>query len=193
MYAGAEPQDPPPPPPPYQEGDPVHADIVRRRRATSNQKSASQTRREQIAALEEIWYPFETPAIACLKAPSALQSHMPVSSGEVTIVTQCSLDRLDRLEAMSRSWSGLISCAVHVPDLACEAEAMAQLISLHARVEAMGKCRLFLTTLVEDLAGFPVEVAGMYPINKLRNGERCVACVTCVAHVTCVACVAWSG
>ena len=108
-------------------------------------------------------------------------------------MTQCSLDRLDRLEAMSRSWSGLISCAVHVPDLASEAEAMAQLISLHARVEAMGKCRLFLSTLVEDLAGFPVEVAGMYPINKLRNGERCVACVTCVARVTCVACVAWSG
>ena len=48
---------------------------------------------------------------------------------------------------------------------------MAELIDLHARVEAMGQCRLYLTTVTEDLTGFPTAVKDMYPINALRNGE----------------------
>ena len=45
----------------------------------------------------------------------------------------------------------------------------ATLSRLHARVEAESRCRLYLTTLVEDLAGFASQVACQYPINALRN------------------------
>ena len=114
---------------------------------------------------------------------------MPVQPSEVTIVTQCSLDRLGRLEAMCESWGGLISCAVHVPEgeteltngqaegsersEGSEGEVMARLMRLHARVEAAGKCRLYLTMLTEDLkdTDCPTAVKDMYPINALRNGE----------------------
>ena len=106
----------------------------------------------------------------------------------MTIVTQCSLDRLDRLEAMCQSWGGLVSCAVHLPDTVPDggladgqgssqgsgedlAEVMEKLMRLHARVEAAGKCRLYLTTLTEDLTDCLSVVKNMYPINTLRNGE----------------------
>ena len=72
---------------------------------------------------------------------------------------------------MARSWGGLISCAVHVPDLADKDRVMAELVDLHARVEAMGQCRLYLTLVTEDLTGFPAAIKDMYPINALRNGQ----------------------
>ena len=100
----------------HQEGDPVRAPaagspLTSKPRRTREEKA--RTRSEQIAALEEIWYPFETPSVSRVDAPSALQSLLPVATGEVTIVTQCSLDRLDRLEV-----SGWIQCELKVEIMA---------------------------------------------------------------------------
>ena len=125
-------------------------------------------RREQIEALEEIWYPFDHPQTE-VRRPASLRSQLTSSRDDVTIVTQCSVDRLGRLEAMCRSWAGPISCAVHVPPGHDKSRVVELLLALHRRVETRGTCALSLTLLSEDLAGWSSHVINEYPINALRN------------------------
>lgn len=109
---------------------------------------------------------FPTPSASVVAAPF-LQSGKAASG--VTVVTQCSVDRLPRLEAMCRSWAGAISCAVHVPRGESVAEFAETLKAFHEKVEGIeGGAALFLSLRQET--GEVVEWArGLYPINALRN------------------------
>eukprot|EP00891_Asterochloris_glomerata_P007152 jgi/Astpho2/7152/Aster-x1419 len=102
---------------------------------------------------------------------------------EITIVTQCSLDRIGNLMRMCHTWHGAISAAVYLPlspqsGAATAHAAMEHLDRWHSDNEKLGKspgsCSLSLTgfcmlditlqaEIVED------EAAHLYPINALRN------------------------
>ena len=61
----------------------------------------------------------------------------------MTIVTQCSLDRLPQLRAMALGWDGVLSVAVHVPYVggdAALAAAHATLQAVHDTVESSAAC-----------------------------------------------------
>ncbi|CAM9139538.1 unnamed protein product, partial [Discosporangium mesarthrocarpum] len=114
-----------------------------------------------------------------------LQSQLPRRPTDVTIITQCSISRLDRLECMCATWAGVVSAALiddesrtdsnadsigtwlkcrHLPRLLRAAR------NIHGRVESWGRCRLDLS-LCRLCAG-PAARDGLYPMNALRNAAR---------------------
>lgn len=110
---------------------------------------------------------FPTPT-ASICTPSSLQSSIPRSSNDVTIVTQCSIDRLPRLRAMCKSWTGAISCAVHVPRGEPFEGFTEQLADFHSDIELLGRSKLdiVLRKEKEDETNW---ASNLYPINALRN------------------------
>jgi len=100
----------------------------------------------------------------------AWESQLERHSTDVTIVTQLSVDRISRLEAMTQTWAGVVSAAVLLPPphfCAQRKSALNQLAQLHERVEARGECRLDIATLHVEAATRVYDT--MYPINALRN------------------------
>lgn len=107
------------------------------------------------------------PAVVLGPGSGGLRSRKPRSAHEVTIVTQCSVDRLPQLREMALAWDGILSVAIHAPSGAAQARHV--LASLHAEVEAASHCRLDVTFVTEACEGVAPEVAALYPINRLRN------------------------
>ncbi|GMH62788.1 hypothetical protein TrST_g12872 [Triparma strigata] len=108
---------------------------------------------------------FPTPDARVVSLAS-LQSKKARDPEDITIVTQCSIDRAERLKAMCKSWDGAISCAVHVPagrDGGFES-ILKTLLGLHKYVEQECACKLDLQLRQEHVVG-----DGLYPINALRN------------------------
>ncbi|CAM6107877.1 unnamed protein product [Calypogeia fissa] len=106
-----------------------------------------------------------------------LKSKLSRRNGDVTICTQCSLDRLERLEAQTKAWSGVICAAVMCP-CPCGPESLRDakhcILALHGRVEAKGgPCRLDIVLVAHEQKknskDFPCEEPWRYPINSLRN------------------------
>lgn len=102
-------------------------------------------------------------------------------AGDVTIVTQASVDRLPRLQQMASSWPGAISAAVYVPTWADpsseehRAEVEDARNAIGALVEevrrAQPSCCLDIHLVCED-PDVPMPIDGrdkLYPINQLRN------------------------
>lgn len=100
--------------------------------------------------------------------PSRLTSRLGRGDSDVTIVTQCSLSRLSRLEHMCLLWTGVISVAVFAEGGRRASQCMRRLTSaLHDRVELAGKCRLDMC-LCQPASG-PSSRDDLYPVNALRN------------------------
>ncbi|KAL3694041.1 hypothetical protein R1sor_007692 [Riccia sorocarpa] len=105
-----------------------------------------------------------------------LRSRLPRRVGDVTLCTQCSIDRLERLEAQAKCWSGVISAAVMVPCPCTPASirlAVKRVKALHAKVEeSAGPCRLDIALVRHQrkLTSLPhCSDPSQYPINALRN------------------------
>lgn len=116
-------------------------------------------------------------------APQNLQARcIDDNTNSITIVTQCSLDRLPRLAAMAEAWSGKISCAVRVPSGADAAAAALQTIEQMYTETADKRAAELSLVLYQE----PLEEVGeinertrwakeLYPINALRNAALCAA------------------
>lgn len=106
-------------------------------------------------------------------APSAsrdrrLESRLDRRDSDVTVITQCSLSRLSRLERMCSLWTGVLSVAIIAERGGSVGRRMRRLTSaLHKKVELGGKCRLDMY-LCEPSSG-PAARDGLYPMNALRN------------------------
>jgi glycosyltransferase-like protein LARGE len=97
------------------------------------------------------------------------------------IITQCSIDRFDNLESLSRLWGGTVSAAVYVPTTS-SAIKLSVLNKVHELILRLDKDASYTGQLVisvlfghedapwrwsckhEAAVGFP-----LYPINALRN------------------------
>ncbi|KAL4458204.1 hypothetical protein ABPG75_013069 [Micractinium tetrahymenae] len=106
----------------------------------------------------------------------------PANNHTVTLISQLSLDRLDKLENQCRTWPLPLAAAVYVPSqygillgrqpgeppmlVSAVAE---QLSQFHARMQQAGRCHLQLALYKEDLWGDDVALALMYPFNAMRN------------------------
>lgn len=69
---------------------------------------------------------------------------------DITLVTQCSLDRIFQLEEQCTHWAGVTSVAVFVPLQIPLPEAENQLRDLFVRVEAQGSCRLDIAVVRDN-------------------------------------------
>lgn len=77
---------------------------------------------------------------------------------------------IELFQRMALSWAGVISAAVLLPPFHFKAQrrqALAQLAELHSRIEALGVCRLDISTLSVDSPRTLYD--SLYPINALRN------------------------
>jgi hypothetical protein len=94
----------------------------------------------------------------------------------VSLVTQCSIDRLPRLWQQALAYgSGPISVAIYVPAASSNGEdegdeqaaALAQILQFHSDVSRLGAC--LTVSLLFANPPSDVEYDNMYPINSLRN------------------------
>ena len=131
----------------------------------------------EISALE---HPMRPRVLAPARAPGALQ---PPATGEeaapITLVAQCSLDRLDRLIAQLASWRGPASVALYIESpqgseaaAQAESEAVRRLRSA-ASETAIDTHRLVVSILYRASSSSLEQEANaempLYPINALRN------------------------
>ncbi|CAM6107213.1 unnamed protein product [Calypogeia fissa] len=99
-----------------------------------------------------------------------LYSGLPSRPREITIVTQASADRLPAIEAMAKSWGGVLCVAVHVWTQAELREVYPKLCSLHELIEGKGLCRLNICVAKEEgPLSDEQAMAALYPINAMRN------------------------
>lgn len=99
------------------------------------------------------------------------------AAGAVTLVTQCSIDRLPRLHAQLLSWGGLASVAVFIrapvgsdDASACEATVRQMLATLPDEVAQGVVVSLAYTPAADDASADGVAPSELpYPINALRN------------------------
>jgi len=140
-----------------------HRQRGRRPEAKATTRELAASLRDKLAFIEfyaHIW------------APQHLQKM--ASQDTVTIVTQCSVDRLPRLQAMAASWSGSISCAIHVPtDQEAAAAAIASINHMYQTISQTCPASLSIVLYQEPAQGKGDERAAwavpLYPINALRN------------------------
>ena len=92
----------------------------------------------------------------------------PLCDHAITLVTQCSVDRIPQLEAQARAWNGAMSVAIFIQAPATDLPAIAE---LHERLTATGSSLSIEIILVHSLAadGEFSEYERLYPINTLRN------------------------
>jgi len=166
MYAGAGPQDLPDEGASGGGAAPA-VQAGKRLSKTCRKQNGALLQKQIVAALKarysenpKLLGAFPTPAAALFK-PQTLQS--PANPSAITIVTQCSIDRLPRLAAMCRSWSGAVSCAVHVPRGACISSIAQTVAAVHATLGNLSVC---LRQETEDCVEWAQD---LYPINALRN------------------------
>ena len=102
--------------------------------------------------------------------PGTASSHQPVqyayrrklevSYSDITLVTQTSLDKFDRLSNMLGRWDGPISCAVYLRD-------MKEILQLNLLMQQQDEKFYNLVTIHVLLEKEPVNPD--YPINLMRN------------------------
>lgn len=106
----------------------------------------------------------------------------PADHRSVTLVSQLSLDRLDKLENQCRAWPLPLAAAVYVPSQygfllgrppgqppLLLTSVVERLGRFHALMQREGRCHLQLALYREDLGGDGVALAHMYPFNAMRN------------------------
>lgn len=104
-----------------------------------------------------------------------LRSALPWADGEVTLVTQCSEDRLHNLAVQTETWRGLISAAVLLWPSDGSGDSvqkrLASVRNVHAAAEASRGCRVSIVVFeaVVAVGAEPSFVRAHYPINALRN------------------------
>jgi len=141
-----------------------HRQHVRRREPKATTRELAADLRNKLSFVEfdaHVW------------APQHLQSSA-ASQDTVTIVTQCSVDRLPRLQAMADAWQGSISCAIHVPkDEEAAVAALASIDHMYETISQTCKAKLSIVLYREPAHSERDEriawAIPLYPINALRN------------------------
>jgi hypothetical protein len=100
-------------------------------------------------------------------------SQRPRAESDITIITQCSVDRLYMLQEQCKSWMGITSVAVYWPLICFQpnntanlAEAISTVKLFHQQMDAAGKCRLDIVVIAEVIKEHDLWA---YPYNALRN------------------------
>ncbi|KAK9796664.1 hypothetical protein WJX73_002272 [Symbiochloris irregularis] len=108
-----------------------------------------------------------------LKVEATFQSQRPRSPSDITIVTQCSVDRLPMLREQCKSWLGITSVAVYWPLMFFQANntdsikaAVDTVQQFHTALEAEGWCRMDMALVSEVVKTHDLWA---YPYNALRN------------------------
>ncbi|KAK9823334.1 hypothetical protein WJX72_002012 [[Myrmecia] bisecta] len=110
-----------------------------------------------------------------LKVEAVFKSARPHADTEITIITQCSVDRLYMLESQCATWGGVTSAAVYWPleyfnptNTERLQTAINEVKTFHAKMEAApaGGCRLDIVLLSEVIKS---QDLWAYPYNALRN------------------------
>ncbi len=83
-------------------------------------------------------------------------------NNDITIVSQCSIDRLDQLAEMALNWDGSITCAILVNGRNAKKD-IANVANVFDRVVTANKCRLDVIIMYPRVPNLE------YPINMLRN------------------------
>lgn len=91
---------------------------------------------------------------------------MRQNSQDITIVTQCSVDRTDRLLKQCKNWSGVISVAIYMKSKEHFQSQKVSIAKLHSQVEKMKSCRLDIAIVIENEKH--KNSKPFYPINILR-------------------------
>lgn len=107
------------------------------------------------------------------KMEVAYTSQRPRAKSDITIVTQCSVDRLYMLEEQCKSWMGITSVAVYWPLICFQPNntenlegAKQTVLEFHQKMEAAGNCRLDIVVISEVIKEHDLWA---YPYNALRN------------------------
>ena len=81
-----------------------------------------------------------------------LSSKLPRKNTDITLVTQCSLDRLHHLKLQIKKWNGILSVAVWIPiNTSVSDNKMCQkLVKLFEKTEKRGRCRLDVALVFEN-------------------------------------------
>lgn len=100
--------------------------------------------------------------------PNRFESRLARGDSDITIVTQCSLSRLGRLQHMCSLWTGVVSVAV-IAERGGRVDRRMKRIAgaLHNSVESGDKCRLDMCLC--QFASSRVATDVLYPANALRN------------------------
>ncbi|KXS10026.1 glycosyltransferase family 49 protein [Gonapodya prolifera JEL478] len=111
----------------------------------------------------------EYKTVPLLTAPSQSRHE-----SDVTIFTQLSLDRLDRLEMLATLWEGPISVALYIDDLPKNASLVRVVEDIKKTLQPVANGRMVLTVVLgphfvapSNLTYHPYDI--LYPINHLRN------------------------
>jgi hypothetical protein len=106
---------------------------------------------ERLDSEEKLRDAFNADAVPYRIHPEYLVSSLPPYERDLTLCTQGSLDRLDRLLEQARVWHGSLSVALYLKpadvDDSSKAATMARIKALHQEVESLGKCRLTISLL----------------------------------------------
>ncbi|CAL5227189.1 g10104 [Coccomyxa viridis] len=109
-----------------------------------------------------------------LKVEASLRSKQPREAHDITIITQCSLDRLYMLEEQCNTWGGVTSVAVYLPLVYFQSandkklqEAISHVEDFHEQIDRThGRCRMDIVLLSEVIKE---QDLWAYPYNALRN------------------------
>ncbi len=198
MYAGAGPQR-------WWKGDgggsgstSQRAPLLPNRRNLAKHKSSFDVwfdrlwQNETKAIFNEVVFGRRDPECLPFKVQSFRCDATPLSKNAVSLVTQCSIDRLPQLEAQARGWNGPMSVAIYVraPDVDLPAIA-----DLHDHLISSCSCLSMEITVVHALPDDDqfTEYDRLYPINNLvcpsapPDLHRPTAHVAVVIMLTCFA------
>jgi len=106
---------------------------------------------ERLDSEERLKEAFDADAVSYTIQPEYLISTLSPHQRDVTLCTQGSIDRLDRLLEQATAWHGSLSAALYLKPTdiegASKAQTFSRINSLHSTIESLGKCRLTISLL----------------------------------------------
>ena len=106
---------------------------------------------ERLDSEERLKDAFDSDAVSYTIHPKYLVSSLPIKQQDVTLCTQGSMDRLDRLLEQGKAWHGSLSAALYLKpaDVHGPAKAltMSRIQDLHSEIESLGRCRMTISLL----------------------------------------------
>jgi hypothetical protein len=116
--------------------------------ADSNSESCILSRLDSEERLREA---FNADPVSYIVYPEFLTTSLSPHERDLTLCTQGSMDRLDRLLEQATAWHGSLSAALYLTpkdvDGTSEQTTLSRIRSMHAKVESMGQCRLTISLL----------------------------------------------
>jgi hypothetical protein len=94
---------------------------------------------------------FNADPVSYIIYPEYLATSLQPHERDLTLCTQGSMDRLDRLYEQAAAWHGSLSAALYLTpkdvDGPSKQTTLSRIRAMHAKVESMGQCRLTISLL----------------------------------------------